>query len=81
MIFLFALSIGLGLLFSYIGYQMVSEVNRRVPESKRLSRVRGFFVIFAVHRRECPESRLRIKAIVCLLIAFILFILSADAVL
>ena len=78
---LFAVSLGLGLLFSHLCYRMVAEVNRRVPESKRLSIVRGPFVIFIVHRREYPESRLRLKAILCLVVAFILFILSADAVL
>lgn len=80
-IFLFALSICLGLLSSYIGYLMVTEVNRRVPEIEKVSLLRGFFVIFVVHRRVCPASRLRILALACLLATFILFILSADAVL
>jgi len=78
---LFAISLGLGLLFSYLCYRMAAEVNSRVAESKRLSIVRGPFVIFIAHRREYPESRLRLKAILCLVMTFILFILSADAVL
>ena len=78
---LFVLSMCLGLLSSYLGYRMVAEVNLRVPDSKRLSMVRGFFTIFVIHRRECPESRLRLMAILCLALAFVLFIFSADAVL
>jgi hypothetical protein len=78
---LFIVSLSLGLLFSYLCYRMVAEVNLRLPESKRLAILRGAFVIFILHRREFPKSRLRLKAMLCLVVAFILFILSADAVL
>ena len=78
---LFAVSIGLGLLFSYLCYRMVQEVNLQVPQSKRVSPFRGPFVIFVIHRRVYLESWLRLMAILCLVVTFILFTLSADAVL
>lgn len=80
-IVLFAVSICFGLLTSYLCYRMTIEVNRALPNSKQLSIVRGLFVVIAIHRKYCPESKLRAKAILCLTFAFILFVLSADAVL
>jgi hypothetical protein len=78
---IFALSMALMVRAAFFVSRMAAEIEERLGPSGRISVAWGLFAVLFKHRRACPESWMRMKALACILIGFVLFILSADAVL
>ena len=80
-IFLFAVCVGLYLYFLYLYYRMIVEVKAREPRTRvLLLAIYGLFPVFIAHKRAVPDSRKRVTALACVLIGFVLLILSSDAI-
>jgi hypothetical protein len=78
-IFLFLACMGFILYFLFLYYEMIAEVKARVPETRVvLLSLWGLFPVLAAHKRAIPQSHKRLKALLCLLIVFVLFVLSVD---
>jgi hypothetical protein len=78
---IFALSMAISLLGVSFINRLAAEIEERLGPSGRISVGWGLFPVLLRHKRACPDSWTRMKALACLLIGFVLFILSANAVL
>jgi hypothetical protein len=69
--------IGLILYSWFLYYQMIAEVKVHAPETRFvLLALCGLFPVFSAHRRIAPQSKRRLKMLLCILAIFVLFILS-----
>lgn len=80
-IFLFLACIGFILYFLFLYYEMIVEIRARVPGTRVvLLSLLGLFPVLAAHKRAIPQSHKRLKALICLPIIFVLFVLSIDVI-
>jgi hypothetical protein len=78
-IFLFVCSMGFALACWFLLYRMSVEIKDRAPQTKVIW-FSGAIPVMMAHRRVLPQSWKRVEALISALMAFILFVLSADAI-
>jgi len=66
---------------AFVLFAMIGEVNRKVPDQRRISYLFGYFnkylLIFREYRRLYPDGRLAVYCYLLSLIALTLFVVSA----
>lgn len=69
------------LYFLFLYFKMIREVKTHAPGTRVvLLSLWGLFPVLAAHKRAVPQSYLRLKALGCLVVIFVLFVLSIDVV-